>query len=113
MTGAMYAGISGLKTHMQNLNVIGHNLANVNTYGYKSQRMIFRESLYGTTVAGSNGTEIRGGVNPSQIGYGVQVGTIDLNMSTSTYTPTGYPMDCMVNGDGFFLVGDKDSYHGI
>ena len=113
MTGAMYAGISGLKTHMQNLNVIGHNLANVNTYGYKSQRMIFRESLYGTTVAGSNGTEIRGGVNPSQIGYGVQVGTIDLNMSTSTYTPTGYPMDCMVNGDGFFLVGDKDSYQGI
>ena len=46
MTGAMYAGISGLKTHMQNLNVIGHNLANVNTYGYKTQRMIFRESLY-------------------------------------------------------------------
>ena len=107
MTGAMYAGISGLKTHMQNLNVIGHNLANVNTYGYKSQRMIFRESLYGTTVAGSNGTETRGGVNPSQIGYGVQVGTIDLNMSTSTYTPTGYPMDCMINGDGFLLVGDK------
>jgi len=104
----MYAGISGLKTHMQNLNVIGHNLANVNTYGYKSQRMIFRESLYGTTVAGSNGTEIRGGVNPSQIGYGVEVGTIDLNMSKSTYTPTGYPMDCMVDGDGFFLVGDKD-----
>ena len=108
MTGAMYAGISGLKTHMQNLNVIGHNLANVNTYGYKSQRMIFRESLYGTTVAGSNGTTTRGGVNPSQIGYGVQVGTIDLNMATSTYTPTGYPMDCMINGDGFLLVGDKD-----
>lgn len=113
MTGAMYAGISGLKTHMQNLNVIGHNLANVNTYGYKTQRMIFRESLYGTKVAGSDGTLTRGGVNPSQIGYGVEVGTIDLNMASSTYTPTGYPMDCMIDGDGFFLVGDKDSYQGI
>lgn len=108
MTGAMYAGISGLKTHMQNLNVIGHNLANVNTYGYKTQRMIFRESLYGTKVAGSDGTLTRGGVNPSQIGYGVEVGTIDLNMASSTYTPTGYPMDCMIDGDGFFLVGNKD-----
>lgn len=104
----MYAGISGLKTHMQNLNVIGHNLANVNTYGYKTQRMIFRESLYGTKVAGSDGTLTRGGVNPSQIGYGVEVGTIDLNMASSTYTPTGYPMDCMIDGDGFFLVGNKD-----
>ena len=108
MTGAMYAGISGLKTHMQNLNVIGHNLANVNTYGYKTQRMIFRESLYGTKVAGSDGTLTRGGVNPSQIGYGVEVGTIDLNMASSTYTPTGYPMDTMIDGDGFYLVGNKD-----
>ena len=102
MTGAMYAGISGLKTHMQNLNVIGHNLANVNTYGYKTQRMIFRESLYGTKVAGSDGTLTRGGVNPSQIGYGVEVGTIDLNMASSEIISTYVYKQGLINGDYSF-----------
>ena len=53
MTGAMYAAIAGLRTHMQNLNVIGNNVANVNTYGYKAQRMTFQESMYTTSRAGS------------------------------------------------------------
>lgn len=57
----MYAAIGGLKTHMTNLNVIGNNIANVNTPGYKAQRMIFQETIYTTSRAGSNGTEIRGG----------------------------------------------------
>ena len=108
MTGAMYAAIGGLKTHMTNLNVIGNNIANVNTAGYKAQRMIFQETIYTTSRAGSNGTEIRGGNTPSQIGYGSQVGSIDLNMSPGTFNPTGVAMDCMIEGDGFFLVGNKD-----
>ena len=108
MTGAMYAAIGGLKTHMTNLNVIGNNIANVNTPGYKAQRMIFQESIYTTSRAGSNGTAVRGGNTPSQIGYGSQVGSIDLNMSPGTFNPTGVGMDCMLEGDGFFLVGNKD-----
>ena len=108
MTGAMYAAIGGLKTHMTNLNVIGNNIANVNTTAYKAQRMIFQESLYTTRRAGSNGTAIRGGNTPSQIGYGAQVGSIDLNMSPGTFNPTGFALDCMIDGDGFFLVGTKD-----
>ena len=104
----MYAAIGGLKTHMTNLNVIGNNIANVNTPGYKAQRMIFQETIYTTSRAGSNGTEIRGGNTPSQIGYGSQVGSIDLNMSPGTFNPTGVAMDCMIEGDGFFLVGNKD-----
>lgn len=110
MTGAMYAAIGGLKTHMTKLNVIGNNLANVNTYGYKAQRMTFRESIYGMTKSGSNGTALMGGNNPSQIGYGCSVGSIDLNMSPSTYSPTGYPLDCMLTGEGFFMVGEKINY---
>ena len=55
MTGAMYAAIGGLKAHMTKLNVIGNNVANVNTYGYKAQRMTFRESIYTTSKSGSNG----------------------------------------------------------
>lgn len=107
MTGAMYAAISGLKTHMSKLNVIGNNVANANTYAYKSSRMTFRESMYTTMTSGSNGGATSGGINPSQVGYGVTVGTIDLNMSSATYAPTGYDMDCMIDGDGFFMVGDK------
>jgi len=104
----MYAAIGGLKTHMTNLNVIGNNIANVNTQGYKDQRMTFQESLYTTRTAGSNGGVSRGGNNPSQVGYGAQVGSIDLNMSPGTFSPTGRALDCMIEGDGFFLVGDKN-----
>jgi flagellar hook protein FlgE len=103
----MYAAISGLKTHMNKLNVIGNNIANVNTNGYKSGRTLFQTELYTTMKTGSNGTTSTGGTNPSQIGYGVTVGSIDIDMSTGTYSPTGKATDCMIDGDGFFLVGDK------
>ena len=93
MTGSMYASVAGLKAHMQKLTVIGNNIANVNTQGYKKQRTVFRDSLYS--------------MNPSQLGYGSMVGSIDLNMSSSSYNP-GNPMDCALVGDGFFLVGSKD-----
>ena len=107
MTGAMYAAISGLKSHMSKLNVIGNNVANVNTYGYKAGRVTFRETVYTTLTAGSDGTALKGGVNPSQLGYGCNIGTIDLDMSTANAVPTGVNLDCMIQGDSFFLVGDK------
>lgn len=103
----MYAAISGLKSHMTKLNVIGNNIANVNTYGYKSARTTFRETIYTTLNAGSEGTDLTGGVNPNQIGYGCNIGTIDLDMSNGPAVPTGINLDCMIEGDGFFLVGDK------
>jgi flagellar hook protein FlgE len=107
MTGAMSAAISGLKTHMDALNVVGNNIANVNTPGYKAQRVTFKESIYNTLSAGSGGTNVMGGTNPQQIGYGCSIGTIDLDMTTGTLDPTGRPMDCAIKGDGFFLVGPK------
>ena len=107
MTGSMYAAVSGLKTHMDALNVIGNNIANVNTFGYKSTRYTFNEALYSSVRAGSNGTEELGGRNPAQTGFGCSIGTIDLNMGTATPSPTGQPLDCMIDGDGMFLVGDK------
>ncbi|MBQ9346816.1 MAG: flagellar hook-basal body complex protein [Oscillibacter sp.] len=103
----MYAAVSGLKTHMDALNVIGNNIANVNTFGYKTTRYTFNEALYANVRAGSNGTEELGGRNPAQTGFGCSIGTIDLNMGTSTPSPTGQPLDCMIDGDGMFLVGDK------
>lgn len=107
MTGAMSAAIAGMKTHMQALSVVGNNIANVNTYGYKTQRITFKDSLYSTLSAGSAATGTTGGLNPQQLGYGCGVGTIDLNMATGDLSPTGMATDCAIQGDGFFLVGTK------
>lgn len=108
MTGAMYAAVSGLRTHMSALNVIGNNIANINTNAYKASRYVFNEELYTNVKAGADGTNTSGGINPSQIGYGVNIGTIDMDMSTKNYTPTGKPGDVCIDGDGFLLVGPKD-----
>ncbi|MCM1148788.1 MAG: flagellar hook-basal body complex protein [Butyricicoccus sp.] len=108
MTGSMYAAIAGLKTHMQNLNVIGNNIANVNTQGYKSSRAVFKTSIYTTLSGGSNGTTVAGGRNPSQIGYGANVANVGIDMSTGNYNVTGNSTDLMLDGAGFFMVGDKD-----
>lgn len=107
MTGAMYSAIAGLKAHMQKLSVIGNNIANVNTPGYKASQALFTESIYNTLTAGSNGTAQVGGINPSQIGYGVGVGSISMDMSTASFNADGDGRHCMINGDGFFLTGDK------
>ncbi len=112
MTGSMYASVAGLRAHMQKLSVIGNNVANVNTQGYKKQRTMFRDSVYSLYSSGGNGTSTVGGINPSQIGYGSMVGSIDLNMSSASYNP-GSPMDCALVGDGFFLVGDKTVANSI
>ena len=104
----MYAAIAGLRTHMQNLNVIGNNVANVNTSGYKASRAVFQTSLYTTLTGGSNGTPVMGGTNPSQIGYGSTVATVDVDMSTGNYAVTGKSTDLMLDGAGFFMVGEKD-----
>ena len=112
MTGSMYASIAGLKAHMQKLSVIGNNVANVNTTAYKKQRTVFRDTIYSMYTSGSNGSDSVGGKNPSQLGYGSLVASIDLDMSSSTYNP-GNPMDCAIVGDGFFMVGTKDQQSEI
>lgn len=107
MTGAMYAAIAGLKTHMQNLNVIGNNVANISTYSYKAGRSVFQTAIYTQLTGGSNGTATVAGRNPSQIGYGASMGSVDVDMGSGNYAATGNPTDCMIDGQGFFLLGDK------
>lgn len=107
LSGAMGSGIAGLRAFMDALNVVGNNVANVNTYGYKAGRVTFKESIYSTQSAGSASTDTTGGTNPNQIGYGSSVGTIDLDMSTQALESTGMATDCAIQGDGFFLLGDK------
>ena len=104
----MYAAIAGLRTHMQNMSVIGNNIANVNTQGYKASRSVFRTAIYSTLTGGSDGTQVVGGANPSQLGYGANMGSVNIDMSTGNYSVTGKSTDLMIDGDGFFLMGNKD-----
>ena len=107
MTGSMYAAIAGLQTHMQKMNVIGNNIANANTYGFKPGVTSFSESMYTSISNSTEGGTQYGGTNASQIGYGSQVASIDLNMTGGTYAPTGINSHLYLNGNGFFMVGPK------
>lgn len=107
MTGSMYAAIAGLQTHMQKMNVIGNNIANANTYGFKPGVTSFSESMYTSISNSTAGGTQYGGTNASQIGYGSQVASIDLNMTGGTYAPTGINSHLYLDGNGFFMVGPK------
>lgn len=107
MTGSMYAAIAGLQTHMQKMNVIGNNIANANTYGFKPGVTTFTESMYTSISTSTAGGDTLGGVNAAQIGYGSQIGTIDMSMSAGTPAPTNVNSHLYLNGNGFFLVGPK------
>lgn len=107
MTGSMYAAIAGLQTHMQKMNVIGNNIANANTYGFKPGVTSFSESMYTSIRNSTAGGNEYGGTNASQIGYGSQVASIDLNMTGGTYAPTGINSHLYLDGNGYFMVGPK------
>lgn len=107
MVRAMYSGVSGLRAHQTRMDVIGNNIANVNTYGFKSSRTTFRDVFYQTLSGASQGTQLRGGVNPKQVGYGAQVASIDLLMGQSGFQPTDSGMDVAIAGQGFLQVMDS------
>ncbi len=106
---SMFTAISGLKAHQTKMDVIGHNIANVNTVGFKSSRVTFSE-FFSQNLAGATGASDvtgRGGTNPMQIGLGTSVNSIDINMTTGASQSTGNATDLMINGEGFFIVGDN------
>lgn len=109
MIRSMFAAVSGLKAHQNRMDVISNNIANVNTYGFKAGRATFKESIYQNMYNSSEGNEYTGGQNPSQIGYGTQIGTVSVNYAPGNYEPTGYGTDCMIDGNGFFMVGQKNA----
>ena len=100
MIQAMYSGIAGLNAFKSSLDIIGNNIANVNTVAYKSNRVTFKEALSQTLSGGSGPAAGLGGVNPKQIGLGVTVGSIDSNMSGGSPQATGSDTDLMINGAG-------------
>lgn len=106
MLRSLYSGISGLKVHQQKMDVIGNNIANVNTYGFKSSRVTFKDVFYQTMTGSSDPTERTGGGNASQIGYGSTVGSIDVLHTRSGYAPSGRAMDVAIEGEGYLIAKD-------
>jgi flagellar hook protein FlgE len=106
MSFALMAGVTGLQAHQRMLDVAGNNLANVNTVGYKSSRIIFSELLAQVLKRASAPTATVGGVNPQQIGSGVQVGGISPDMAQGNLINTSNPLDLAIEGQGYFVLSD-------
>ena len=109
MMRALYSGVSGLKTHQIKMDVIGNNIANVNTTAYKSSSIVFSEMMNQTTqkASGANATTGTGGTNARQIGLGVRSGAINTNISTQGASQsTGNPFDVMITGTALFVVNN-------
>jgi len=111
MMRSMFSGVSGLRVHQTKMDVIGNNIANVNTVGFKSSRVTFQE-VFSQTLSGASAPDIalgRGGTNPKQVGLGLGLGSIDTIMTRGNPQRTDNPTDLSIEGDGFFIVRKSNS----
>lgn len=109
MLRTLLAGISGLRSHQARMDVIGNNIANVNTIGFKASRITFKEALARTLRSGTTATFANGGVDPLQIGTGTRIGSVDPLFTQGGLEATGRSLDLAVLGDGLFVLGGGDS----
>ena len=104
MMRSMYSAVSGLRVHQTKMDVIGNNIANINTVGYKRQSVTFQE-VFSEVIRGASAPQGgRGGTNPQQIGLGVSVGSINTIHTKGAAQRTDNPEDLMIDGEGFFVV---------
>lgn len=104
MIRSLFSGASGMKNHQTRMDVIGNNVANVNTTGFKGSRANFQDILYQTVRYASAGAGTVGGINPSQVGLGVMVSSITNNTGQGGLQNTGRSLDLAVNGNGWFIL---------
>ncbi|OIJ13159.1 flagellar biosynthesis protein FlgE [Anaerobacillus alkalilacustris] len=104
MIRSMYSGIGGMKNFQTKLDVIGNNIANVNTFGFKKGRTTFKDLVSQQLSGASNPTDNRGGTNPRQIGLGGTLATVDTVHTQGSLQTTGRALDLGISGDGFFIV---------
>lgn len=115
MLRSMYSGISGMKGFQTQLDVVGNNIANVNTSGYKKSRVAFQDMMSQTVAGASAPTDIRGGINAQQVGLGSQIGAIDVIHTQGNRQTTNRILDLALEGDGMFIFAsgidaDAESY---
>jgi flagellar hook protein FlgE len=112
MLRSMYSGISGLRTHQTMMDVVGNNISNVNTAGYKGSSTVFQDVLSQTLQGAGAPANGVGGTNPAQVGLGVKLGAISTNFAQGASQITGRATDLAIQGDGFFAVqqGNEQLY---
>lgn len=103
MLRSMYSGISGMKGFQTQLDIVGNNIANVNTSGYKKSRVAFQDMMSQTIAGASEPTDIRGGINAQQVGLGSQIGAIDVIHTQGNRQTTNRTLDLALEGDGMFI----------
>lgn len=106
MMRSLYSAISGLKNHQVKMDVIGNNIANVNTTGFKRSRVTFATMLSQTMKGASSPSLNQGGTNPMQVGLGAMLGSIDQIMTQGSSQSTGKATDLMLQGPGFFVMNN-------
>ena len=105
MMRSMFAGVSGIRAHQTMMDVIGNNVANVNTVGFKASRVLFSDALSQLVRGASGGTgEATGGVNPQQVGLGTKVAAVEMMFTQGASQLTGNATDVSIQGDGMFAV---------
>ena len=104
LTSALYTGLSGLNASQFRLDIIGDNIANINTTGFKGSRTLFQTQFARTLTSGTKPGDNQGGTNPAQIGLGVGIGAIQRSFTPGAVETTGVPSDLAIEGDGFFVL---------
>lgn len=112
MLRSLFAGVSGLRNHQVRMDVIGNNISNVNTVAFKSGRVTFKEGFAQMLQGGSRPPGDQGGINPIQIGLGMQIGSVDTVFAQGNLETTGLNTDVALQGDSFFVVrkGNQSFY---
>lgn len=112
MMRSLYAGVSGLQNHQTRMDVIGNNIANVNTIGFKKGRVTFQDMISQTLQGTSSPTDELGGVNSKQVGLGMSIAAIDTIHTQGSLQSTGVATDVALDGSGFFVLrsGEKEFY---
>jgi flagellar hook protein FlgE len=106
MMRALFSGVSGLRNHQTRMDVIGNNIANVNTVGFKGSRVTFKEAFVQLLQGATRPAGQLGGTNPMQVGNGMSIGSIDTLYTQGSLEATGQPLDLAIQGDGLFVLSN-------
>ncbi|UER67473.1 flagellar hook protein FlgE [Borrelia sp. BU AG58] len=109
MMRSLYSGVSGLQNHQTRMDVVGNNIANVNTVGFKKGRVNFQDMLSQSISGASRPVDMRGGTNPKQVGLGMSVATVDTVHTQGSFQSTQKASDLGVSGNGFFILREGDN----
>lgn len=106
MIKSMYSAVSGIKSFQTKMDVIGNNIANVNTTGFKSSRVVFKDLFYQTLSNASAPSNVKSGISPRQVGLGAAIANIDIQNTRTGMEQTDRPLDLYISGDGYFTLTD-------